>query len=95
MIRQYGIFSAFYSDRGSHHWFTPEVGGKVDKERPTQFGRVMQQLGIEMIAAYSPQARGRSERSFRTHQDRLVRELAAVKWGILTWPVVGDFEGAE
>lgn len=78
VIRQYGIFSAFYSDRGSHYWFTPEVGGKVDKERPTQFGRAMQQLGIEMIAAYSPQARGRSERAFRTHQDRLVRELAAV-----------------
>lgn len=78
VIRQHGIFSAIYTDRGSHYWFTPEVGGKVDRERPTQFGRAMQQLGIEMIAAYSPQARGRSERAFRTHQDRLVRELAAV-----------------
>ncbi|MGH3629920.1 MAG: hypothetical protein ACRDRL_21080 [Sciscionella sp.] len=76
VIRQHGLFSAIYTDRGSHSWFTPEVGGKVDKERPTQFGRAMQQLGIEMIAAYSPQARGRSERAFRTHQDRLVRELA-------------------
>jgi hypothetical protein len=78
VIRQYGIFSAIYTDRGSQYWFTPEVGGKVDKERPTQFGRAMQQLGIEMIAAYSPQARGRSERAFPTHQDRLVRELASV-----------------
>lgn len=76
VIRAHGLFSAFYSDRGSHYWFTPAVGGKVDKTRPTQFGRAMQQLGIEMIAAYSPQARGRSERAFRTHQERLVRELA-------------------
>jgi transposase len=77
VVRKQGIFSSIYTDRGSHYWLTPEVGGKVDKERPTQFGRAMQQLGIEMIAAYSPQARGRSERAFRTHQDRLVRELAA------------------
>jgi len=77
VIRKHGIFSSIYTDRGSHYWYTPEVGGKVDKERPTQFGRAMQQLGVETIAAYSPQARGRSERAFRTHQDRLVRELAA------------------
>jgi len=78
VIRKHGIFSSIYTDRGSHYWYTPQVGGKVDKDRPTQFGRAMQQLGVEMIAAYSPQARGRSERAFRTHQDRLVRELAAV-----------------
>jgi len=77
VIRARGLFSAIYTDRGSHYWFTPEVGGKVDKRSPTQFGRAMQHLGIEMIAAYSPQARGRSERAFRTHQERLVRELAA------------------
>jgi transposase len=76
VIEKQGIFSSFYSDRGSHYWHTPEVGGKVDKGNPTQFGRAMKQLGIEMIAAYSPQARGRSERMFRTHQDRLVKELA-------------------
>lgn len=76
VIARHGIFSALYTDRGSHYWYTPEVGGRVDKDRPTQFGRAMQQLGVEMIAAYSPQARGRSERAFRTHQDRLVRELA-------------------
>ena len=61
---------------GATTGLTPKVGGKVDKRNPTQFGRAMQQLGIEMIAAYSPQARGRSERAFRTHQERLVRELA-------------------
>jgi transposase len=76
VIREHGLFSAFYSDRGSHYWLTPEAGGKVDRRSPTQFGRAMRQLGIEMIPAYSPQARGRSERAFRTHQERLVRELA-------------------
>lgn len=76
VIKSRGLFSCFYSDRGSHYWRTPEAGGKVDKKHPTQFGQVMQRLGIEMIAAYSPEARGRSERMFRTHQDRLPRELA-------------------
>ena len=71
-----GLFCSFYSDRGSHYWNTPEVGGKVDKINLTQFGQAMKKLGIEMIAAYSPEARGRSERMFRTHQDRLVKELA-------------------
>ena len=75
-ILNHGLFCAFYSDRGSHYWHTPEAGGTVDKKNLTQFGRAMYQLGIEMIAAYSPQARGRSERAFRTHQDRLVKELA-------------------
>ena len=72
-----GLFCSLYTDRGSHYWFTPEAGGKVDKAHPTQFGRAMAQLGIEMIPAYSPEARGRSERAFGTHQDRLVKELAA------------------
>ncbi len=75
-ILSHGLFCAFYSDRGSHYWHTPVAGGKVDKKTLTQFGRAMHQLGIEMIAAYSPQARGRSERAFRTHQERLVKELA-------------------
>lgn len=75
-IERQGIFSSFYSDRGSHYGHTPEVGGKVDKKHLTQFGRAMQQLGIQMIAAYSPQARGRSERMFKTLQGRLPKELA-------------------
>jgi len=77
VIEARGLFSCLYTDRGSHYWLTPEAGGKVDKTNPTQFGRAMRQLGIEMIPAYSPQARGRSERMFRTHQERLPRELAA------------------
>lgn len=76
MIEAKGLCCSFYSDRGSHYWNTPIVGGKVDKVNLTQFGNAMKKLGIEMIAAYSPEARGRSERMFRTHQDRLVKELA-------------------
>jgi transposase len=77
VILKKGLFSSIYTDRGSHYWFTPEEGGKVSKTQLTQFGRAMQQLGIVMIPAYSPEARGRSERMFRTHQDRLTKELAA------------------
>jgi len=76
VILQRSLFSSFYSDRGSNYWSTPETGGKVSKCQPTQFGRAMKQIGIEMIAAYSPQARGRSERAFSTHQGRLPKELA-------------------
>jgi len=75
-IKRHGLFASLYTDRGSHYWLTPEAGGKVDKTQPTQFGRAMGQLGIQMIAAYSPQARGRSERAFSTHQARLPKELA-------------------
>lgn len=71
-----GLFCSFYTDRGSHYFYTPEVGGKVDKHRLTQVGRALKQLGITHIAAYSPEARGRSERMFGTLQDRLVKELA-------------------
>ena len=76
-IERRGLFCSLYTDRGSHYWNTPTAGGKVDKENPTQFGRAMARLGIEMIPAYSPEARGRSERAFGTHQGRLPKELAA------------------
>lgn len=82
VIEKRGLFCSFYSDRGSHYWHTPEAGGKVDKSNPTQFGRAMSHLGITMIAAYSPEARGRSERAFSTHQERLPKELALM--GITT-----------
>ena len=75
VIVQKGLFSSLYTDRGSHYWYTPKEGGKVSKTQLTQFGRAMKHLGIQMIAAYSPEARGRSERAFETHQDRLVKEL--------------------
>jgi len=76
VIRERGLFSSLYTDRGSHYWYTPKEGGRVSKTQLTQFGRAMKHLGIQMIAAYSPEARGRSERAFLTHQDRLVKELA-------------------
>jgi len=75
-IEAQGLFCSFYSDRGSHYWYTPVAGGKVDKVNLTQFGRAMKHFGITMIAAYSPEARGRSERMFETHQGRLPKELA-------------------
>ncbi len=61
-----GLFCSLYADRASHYWHTPEAGGKVDKDNPTQVGRALTQLGIELIAAYSPEARGLSERMFGT-----------------------------
>lgn len=74
-IESYGLFCSFYTDRGSHYWHTPEAGGKVDKTQLTEVGRALKQLGIHHIAAYSPQARGRSERMFGTLQNRLPKEL--------------------
>jgi transposase len=76
VIETRGLFSSIYTDRGSHYWTTPEAGGKVDRVNLTQFGRAMKNLGIHMIPAYSPEARGRCERMFRTHQERLPKELA-------------------
>jgi transposase len=75
VIEGKGLFCALYSDRGSHFFVTPKAGEKVDKHRLTQVGRAMKELGIQMIPAYSPQARGRSERSFGTWQGRLPQEL--------------------
>jgi len=75
VIERKGLFCALYSDRGSHFWLTPKAGGKVDAHRLTQVGRALHTLGVRMIPAYSPQARGRSERSFGTWQGRLPQEL--------------------
>ena len=69
------VVCSLYADRAAHYWHTPKAGGKVDKDNPTQVGRALQQLGIELIAAYSPEARGRSERMFGTLQKRLPQEL--------------------
>jgi len=75
VIERKGVFCALYSDRGSHFWLTPKVGGKVDYYRRTQVGRALRELGVQMIPAYSPEARGRSERNFSTWQGRLPQEL--------------------
>ncbi len=80
IVAEHGIPAALYQDR--HSIF--EVPGKAPqsleeqlegKRRPTQFGRLMEELGITSIASLSPQARGRIERLWGTFQDRLVSEL--------------------
>ena len=75
VIEREGLFCALYSDRASHFFLTPKAGEAVDKSRLTQVGRALKELGVQMIPAYSPQARGRSERSFGTWQGRLPQEL--------------------
>ncbi len=75
VIERKGLFCALYSDRASHFFETPKAGGPVDPQRRTQVGRALAELGIELIPAYSPQARGRSERNFATWQGRLPQEL--------------------
>jgi transposase len=75
VIGQHGLFCALYTDRGSHYFYTPKAGEKVSKLQQTQVGRALSHLGIEHIAAYSPEARGRSERMFGTLQGRLPKDL--------------------
>ena len=75
VIEQKGLFCALYSDRASHFFLTPKTGEPVDHNRVTQVGRALRELGIQLIPAYSPQARGRSERGFGTWQGRLPQEL--------------------
>ena len=75
VIEKQGAFCSLYSDRASHFFETPRAGEGVDKNRLTQVGRALKELGIEAIPAYSPQARGRSERGFGTWQGRLPNEL--------------------
>jgi transposase len=89
VIERQGIFCALYSDRASHFFETPKAGGKVDPQRLTQVGRALKELGIQMIPAYSPQARGRSERNFGTWQGRLPQELRLR--GITTREAANEF----
>ena len=89
VIKKQGLFCSLYTDRGSHYFETREAGAGVSKTVLTQFGRALKQLGIEHIAAYSPQARGRSERVFGTLQDRLPKELAML--GITTVEAANDW----
>ena len=89
VIEAEGLFCSLYTARAGHYWHTPEAGGKVDKDNPTQVGRALAQLGIELIAAYSPEARGRSERMFGTPQKRLPQELRLA--GITTMEAANRF----
>src|SRR5438445_8091808 len=87
VVETRGLFCSLYSDRAGHFFVTPKRGERVDSSRPTQVGRALQELGVKMIAAYSPQARGRSERSFGTWQGRLPQELRLAG--------IGSAEGAN
>jgi transposase len=87
----HGLPSSLYTDRGSHYFFTPKAGEAADRGHLTQVGRALERLGVEHIAAYSPQARGRSERMFGTLQDRLIKELA--KTGINTVEAANRYIG--
>lgn len=89
VVARHGLFCALYTDRGSHYFLTPDAGGTIDEDAPTQVGRALAQLGIEHIAAYSPEARGRSERMFGTLQDRLPKELRLA--GITTLEAANRF----
>jgi hypothetical protein len=75
VVRTFGIPMSTYSDRAGWAFFTPKAGKKVDRAHLTHIGRMLARLGIEHIPAYSPQARGRSERINGTLQDRLINEL--------------------
>jgi hypothetical protein len=75
VIAVHGLFCSLYTDRGAHYFHTPKGGERASRTHKTQVGRALPQLGIEHIPSYSPQARGRSERAFRTLQDRLPKEL--------------------
>ena len=75
VIEQQGLCCSVYSDRASHFWVTSRAGERVDSDRLTQVGRALQQLGIRLIPAYSPPARGRRERTYRTWPGRLPQEL--------------------
>jgi transposase len=89
VVEREGIFCALYSDRASHFFETSKAGGKIDPGRLTQVGRALKELGIRMIPAYSPQARGRSERNFGTWQGRLPQELRLR--GITTVEAANEF----
>lgn len=89
VFSEHGLPLSLYTDRGSHYFVTPKAGGPVDRAQPTQVGRALAQLGVEHIAAYSPEARGRSERAFKTLQDRLPKELALA--GIVTLAAANRF----
>ena len=93
VIEQKGLFCALYSDRASHFFLTPKTGEPVDHNRVTQVGRALRELGIQLIPAYSPQARGRSERGFGTWQGRLPQELRLR--GITTIDAANEFLRAQ
>src|ERR1700688_2366652 len=88
VFSEHGLPMSLYTDRGSHYFRTTKAG-EIDRSHLTQVGRALEQLGVEHIGAFSPQARGGSERAFQTLQDRLVKELALA--GITTVEAANAF----
>ena len=78
-IDKKGVFCSLYTDRASHFVVTEKAGEKAEKRIRTQCQRALDNLGIKLIVAYSPQARGRGERLWRTFQGRLPQELRVAK----------------
>ena len=89
VLHSCGMPLALYTDRAGWAFHTPKAGGPIDRDRLTHLGRALARLGIEHIGAYSPQARGRSERINRTLQDRLVNELRL--HGVRTLPAANAY----
>ena len=75
VVEKKGMFCSLYTDRASHFFLTKKAGEEVSKDNLTQIGRALQELGIQHIPSYSPQARGRSERLNQTLQGRIPQEL--------------------
>jgi hypothetical protein len=89
VVREHGIPESLYTDRAGWAFETPKAGGKVSKTHLTQVGEALARLGVEHIPSYSPQARGRSERTNRTLQDRLRNELRAA--GVTTPEAANEY----
>jgi len=89
VVERKGIFCSLYTDRAKHFFLTPKAGADVDKDHRTQLGRALNELSIQQIAAYSPQARGRSERLNETLQGRIPQELRLR--GIKTLPQANHY----
>ena len=89
VLTRNGRFCEFYTDRGSHFCTTSVAGAGPDAEQHGQVARALKALGIRQILARSPEARGRSERAFKTIQGRLPQELRAA--GIRTYEAANRY----
>lgn len=89
VLTRYGRFCELYTDRGSHFCRTTHAGEGPDEVQNGQVARALKLLGIKHIRALSPQARGRSERAWRTLQDRLPKEMRSE--GITSYEAANAF----
>ena len=89
ILQTYGRFAELYTDRGSHFCHTARAGAAPTTEHDGQVSRALKVVGIRQILAWSPEARGRSERAFQTIQGRLPQELRAA--GIQTYARANEY----